>query len=471
MDITSLEPAAVWRNFADICKIPHSSGNEKQLSCFLAEKLKKAGFSVKQDALYNLRAERPDQIPGAPRIILQGHLDMVPQAAPGKEFDFLRDPITPIVEGDRVRADGTTLGADDGIGVAIALALLEDKEVRGNLICLFTVNEEEGLIGASALAPEFLDGDYLINLDNGESSQICIGCAGGIRLAFDFETGTAAAPAGEAVEITLSGLPGGHSGTCIAEKRGNALQMLARIVRGTGLAISSFDGGTVDNAIPNAARITGILADAGEKALLYQAAKEMKKELDPAFTLRLDIRETAAPSRVWSKAFQKLFLDVFSTLPNGVAEFAPAYGVPLTSSNLAVLKSSGNKLHLVISARSLDDDKRKIHTDDLQKKLSVLSPEVTVNAAYPGWKPDPESVLPGMMIRLRESMTGKKTQAQVIHAGLETGLFAGKNPRLQMISTSPDDFDIHTFRESVSISALQEFYPVIRALLNELAAN
>ena len=158
--------------------------------------------------------------------------------------------------------------------------------------------------------------------------------------------------------------------------------MLARIVRGTGLAISSFDGGTVDNAIPNAARITGILADAGEKALLYQAAKEMKKELDPAFTLRLDIRETAAPSRVWSKAFQKLFLDVFSTLPNGVAEFAPAYGVPLTSSNLAVLKSSGNKLHLVISARSLDDDKRKIHTDDLQKKLSVLSPEVTAAIAF-----------------------------------------------------------------------------------------
>ena len=469
MDITTLSPAAVWRNFAGICAIPHASGNEKQLSCFLAEKAEKMGFEVRQDEFYNLRIDRKEVIPGSPRILLQGHLDMVPQAVPGKVFDFERDPITPVIKDDFIYADGTTLGADDGIGVAIALAVLADTNIRGNLSAVLTVNEETGLVGAGKLSPEFLEGDILINLDHGDSSKVCIGCAGGVRIAFDFATGDAPAPAGTAVEITLSGLPGGHSGACIHQKRGNALQMLARIVKDLPLAVFSFNGGTVDNAIPDSAVIGCVLTADGAASQLFDRAEEMKQELEPHFTLDLDVRFTSFPEKVWSADFQKTFLEVFSTLPNGVAEFAPEYGVPRTSSNLASLKNTADNLHLVLSARSLDDKKRKLHTDDLVEKLSVLSPQVKYNSEYPGWTPDRDSSLPEMVCRLRREILNKETEIEVIHAGLEAGLFAGKNPRLKMVSISPDSFDIHTANEHVSISSVQEFYTFFAAFLNKLA--
>ena len=468
MDITTLSPAEVWRNFAEICAIPHASGNEKQLSCFLADKAKKMGFEVRQDEFYNLRIDRKEEISGSPRILLQGHLDMVPQVAPGKAFDFAKDAVTPVINGDFVCADGTTLGADDGIGVAIAMAVLADKNIRGNISAVLTVNEETGLIGAGKLAPEFLEGDILINLDHGDSSKVCIGCAGGVRIAFDFNTGKCTAPAGTAVEITLSGLPGGHSGSCIHQKRGNALQMLAKIVKGLPLSIFSFNGGTVDNAIPDSAVVGCILTADGVASELFDRAEEMKKELESHFTLDLDVRFVSAPEQVWNMDFQKKFLEIFSTLPNGVAEFAPEYGVPRTSSNLAILKNAQDNLHLILSARSLDDKKRKQHTDNLVEKLSVLAPQVKYNSEYPGWTPDTSSKLPEMICCLRKELFNKETEIEVIHAGLEAGLFAGKNPRLQMVSISPDSFDIHTVNERVSISSVQEFYTFFSAFLNKL---
>ena len=467
MDITALSPRTVWQNFAEICAIPHASGNEKQLSCFLMQKAEKMGLAVRQDAFYNLRIDRKEVLADSPRILLQAHLDMVPQVAPGKVFDFDRDPITPVIKGDFVYADGTTLGADDGIGVALALAVLADENIKGNISAVFTVNEETGLIGAGKLSPDFLEGDILINLDHGDSSKICIGCAGGIRIAFDFATGSTPAPAGKAVKITLSGLPGGHSGACIHEKRGNALQMLAEIVRNLPLAIASFDGGTVDNAIPDCAVISAVLLDDVEK-ILFQRSEEMKKELDERFTLDLEVETADMPETVWASGFQENFLEIFSALPNGAVDFASEYGVPRTSSNLASLKSTLGNLHLILSARSLDDKKRKQHTDLLIAQLSPLAPQVKTNSEYPGWTPDTGSELPEIVRCLRKELLGKETEIEVIHAGLEAGIFAGKNPRLKMLSISPDSFDIHTPNEHVSIPAVQEFYTILTAFLNKL---
>lgn len=471
MDMTSLEPAAVWCNFAEICAIPHASGNVKGLSCFLKEKAEKCGFKVRQDESFNLRIDRAETVADLPRIILQAHLDMVPQAAPGKEFDFAADPVKTVIRDGMVFADGTTLGADDGIGIAIAMALMTDKNVKGNISAVFTADEETGLHGANALSAEYLDGDILINLDNCCAGKICVGCAGGIRLAFDFDTGTAETPAGEAVRITLSGLPGGHSGECIHQKRGNALQMLARIVENTGIAISSFDGGTVDNAIPAYAEITAVLDGASQKEQMYAAAETMKKELAPEFTLCLKIEPAELPANVWERGFQKKFLEIFCSMPNGVVEFAPEYAVPLTSSNLASLKSTAGKLHLILSARSLDDVKREKHTGDLKKRFSVLAPEVRENSSYPGWKPDKSSVLPLLASELWQQMTGKPAEIEVIHAGLEAGLFAGKNPSLDMISIAPDIFNIHTPEESVSIASTAVFYLFAVELLNKLSSR
>ena len=469
MDITHLQPAAVWRNFAEICSIPHASGNEKELAGFLAEKAEKLGMTVRQDKFHNLRIDRKEMVPGGPRIILQGHLDMVPQTAPGKKFDFSCDPVTPVIRDDYIYADGTTLGADDGLGVALAFACLENTKIKANLSAVFTVSEETGLIGANALAPDFLEGDILINLDHGEERKVCIGCAGGVRVAFDFATGSASVPAGEAVKITLSGLPGGHSGACIHQKRGNALQMLARIIRDLPLAVAGFDGGTVDNAIPDSASVVAAGAAGELKEELLRRAEEIRKELDEPFTLELEITPADLPEKVWSPEFQQKFLQIFCDLPNGVAEFAPEYDVPRTSSNLASLKSSPGNLHLVFSARSLDDRKRKLHTGELISRLSELSPEVNINSEYPGWTPDPESKLPGLVVEMQKQINDLDVEIEVIHAGLEPGIFSGKNPRLEMISIGPDSFDIHTFSEHLSISSTRRFYAFLTAFLNRIA--
>ena len=471
MKITSLEPAAVWRRFAEICAIPHASGNEEKLSRFLAEEAEKLGFAVRTDAFFNLRIDRKAS-PGrkkTPRIILQAHLDMVPQAAPGKRFDFAHDPVTPVAENGFVRAEGTTLGADDGIGVAVAMALLAEPELDGDLSALFTVGEETGLAGAASLAPDFLDGDILINIDHSESDKICIGCAGGARVHLTFGAPQVPAPAGKAVKIVLSGLPGGHSGTCIHEKRGNALTMLASIVRSADCAVASFSGGTVDNAIPDRAEITAVLADPDQdEPRLRAAAEECRKELDSAFTLTLDIAPCSAPEQVWDGAFQTRFLQLLSAAPHGAADFAEEYGVPRTSANIASLHPEGNALRLIFSTRSLDDAQRRAHTQRLIGHFAPLAPEVRIASEYPGWTPDAKSPLPETAVRLRRELTGKETRIEVIHAGLEAGIFAGKNPRLQMMSCGPDAFDIHTPQERLSIAAVQEFYPFVKALVRRL---
>ena len=471
MDISSLEPAAVWRRFAEICAIPHASGNEEKLSRFLAGEAEKNGWAVRMDDFFNLRIDRGAS-PGrekTPRIIFQAHLDMVPQVAPGRRFDFARDSVTPVVENGFVRAEGTTLGADDGIGVAVAMALLAEPELDGNFSALFTVSEETGLVGATNLAPDFLDGDILINLDHGESDKICIGCAGGARVHLTFDAPRVPAPAGKAVEITLSGLPGGHSGTCIHEKRGNALTMLAGIVRSADCAVASFAGGTVDNAIPDRAKIAAVLADPDrDEPRLRAAAEECRKELDSTFTLTFDITPCPAPERVWSRAFQTQFLQILSTAPHGAAEFAKEYGVPRTSGNIASLHTEENALRLIFSTRSLDDARRRAYTQRLIDHFSSLGPEVRIASEYPGWTPNAKSSLPETAVRLRRELTGKETRIEVIHAGLEAGIFAGKNPRLQMMSCGPDTFDIHTPAEKLSIASVQEFYSFIRTFARRL---
>ena len=474
MDLVSLEPAAVWRRFAQICAIPHPSGHEEKLARFLAAEAQKKGLAVRMDESCNLRIDRkasPDRA-GSPRIIFQAHLDMVPQAAPGKIFDFSRDPVTPVVEDGFVRACGITLGADDGIGVAMAMALLEEPELDGNFTALFTVSEETGLVGAAKLAPDFLDGDFLINLDHSEENKICIGCAGGCRVHLAFDTGDAPVPPGRAVRIVLAGLPGGHSGVCIHEKRGNALVMLARLLRAAGGSVASFDGGTVDNAIPARAEAVAVLPDpAAAEEALRAAADLCRKELDPRFSLEWEISDHPAPERVWDRAFQERFLAALASVPDGVADFAPEYGVPCTSGNIASLRTEKNLLKLVFSTRSLDDAERRKHTDRLIGCFSALSPRVEVTSEYPGWKPAENPRLPETAARLRRELTGKETVIEVIHAGLEAGLFAGKNPRLEMMSCGPDAFDIHTPDERLSVASVQEFYPYIRTLARRLMSR
>ena len=474
MNITDHSPRCVWQLFSEICSIPHASGNEEALARHLASKAEQHGLTVRMDELFNLRIDRP-AAPGrenAPHILLQAHLDMVPQVAPGKVFDFSKDPLQLVINGDWLRADGTTLGADDGIGVALAMAMLLDETLNcGKLSAVFTVNEEVGLTGASMLSKEFTAGDLLINLDHGDSQTFCIGCAGGERLHFSMPLAAVPAPAGTPVKITLTGLPGGHSGVRIHEKRGNALQMLCRAVREIpGFAIASFCGGTVDNAIPDTAVITGVISDPEIQSKLNGMAAVFKSEIAGEYTLDIACEVLPQmPEKVWRSDFQDQLLERITSAPTGVQEYAAEYGIPRTSCNIAIAKTLEDAFELTISCRSLDDALRDALSESLRQHFARISgTSCAVSGRYPGWTPRKESRLLDKAQALRKQLYGKENTIEIIHAGLEVGILLNKNTALDAICMSPTSTECHTTSERLSISDTAAFYDFFRTFLESL---
>jgi dipeptidase D len=279
------------------------------------------------DSAGNVRIDRPAAkgLEHAPSIILQGHLDMVPKSAPGKTFDFQNEPLKLILENGSVRADGTTLGADNGAGCAAALALLFDPELQtGPLAGLFTVGEEVGLIGANALEPDMLEGDWLFNLDSGDYDNFCIGCAGGARLSFHFLYSCCSVPEGKTFKLSLTGLSGGHSGITIHENRGNALILLAQFLKTLpGAALASFDGGTADNAIPSEAEAVIVLKMT--KKELQQRCREFVRKSSETFhapaAYKITAEFTDQPDFVMDDIFTEQFLTRTATVPNGALDF------------------------------------------------------------------------------------------------------------------------------------------------------
>ena len=463
--LNHIEPAAVWEIFAEICAIPHPSYHEKALADHLAERGRAAGMSVRRDVAGNLRIDRPGGT--GPRIILQAHIDMVGQADSGKKFDFVRDPIVPVREGNWIHADGTTLGADDGVGAAMAMAaLLDPGTAAARLSALFTVSEEVGLIGAGALAPEMLDGDQLVNLDGGE--YFCAGCAGGVRTDLEFAAGQEAPPVGEGVEIVLSGLRGGHSGEQIDEPRGNALIFLARFLAAhPEVAAASFAGGAADNAIPREAAVLAVTPDP-EK--LAQAAAEFRdllaREFDAPAEFRIEVRRAAAPEAVWSANFRSQFFALAASVANGVFARDERLGVVRTSSNLAIAKSSpGGVLVLSSSQRSMDDRERDRASEQLGAHFALLAPKVSRRGVYSGWEAPADSPLLAAAREIQRAIYPKPFEVKAIHAGLELGCFHKLSPQLELLCFGPEVHDMHSPAERVKIASVDAAYRLLRALV------
>lgn len=476
----SLSPAAVWEIFEKICSIPHPSGHEAALAEALAADAERRGLSVRRDAAGNLRIDRA-AAPGfesAPAVLLQAHLDMVPQKAPEVTFDFLTDPIPPEVRGGWVVSGaGTTLGADNGIGVAAALALLFDPAWRGGALAgVFTVSEEVGLNGALALSPEMLEGSYLLNLDSEEEGELYLGCAGGARLTLTFDAAFQPVPAAmEGVRCTVGGMAGGHSGCNIADRRGNAIRLLARLLeRSPELLIAAFDGGSCDNAIPREASVSGVLPAGMIDAFRLRAeafAREAAGEFDAPPEFRIEVEAAPLPERVWTGEFRDRVLGALTGCPDGVAAFDSALGVVRTSSNLASVRSEGERFVVATSQRSQIDSERAALTEAVAERFRAAGATAAVNHAYPGWEPRPDSRLFSTAAALYRELFGRKPEPKVIHAGLECGILSGINPELELLSFGPTLENPHSPGERLDIASVGRFWMFLRELILRLQAS
>lgn len=471
-EITALAPQGVWKIFDLICSTPHISNHEAALVDKLSALAENAGLQVIRDSFDNLIIHRPPA-PGwenVPRIIMQAHTDMVP--ASDKEFDFINTPISPFIDGEYVRADGTTLGADDGIGVAHALAVILDKEFQcGPLTVILTADEESGMSGARELAPEHLKSKYLLNLD-GSDRGFCIGCAGGARQIFTFSARHTTPKAGHPVLISVSGLPGGHSGTCIHENRGNALKIIADFLDSfSDIQLAQINGGNADNAIPDSVEAWAVSEKSPEE--LQQLADAFTfvnaKEYVLAENLEVKVVPHVMPELVWESEFQKNVLNSMLLVPNGALDFDDELKIVKTSSNLASIRSTvgGEKVQIRTNQRSTVDSCRDKICEVIRTHFELFNAASEINGIYPATPPQLESTLLKTAVECA-GKSGRSQLAYAVHAGLESGWFSLKNPELEIISCGPGYDDIHTPQERLHIGSVGEFDTFLRALICEL---
>ena len=483
MKITDLQPKLVWECFDEITKIPRPTHHLEKMRKFLEDWATRHNIPYATDEVGNVVMRKP-ATPGhesAPTVILQGHQDMVAEKNGDKVHDFLNDPITTIVDGDWVKADGTTLGADNGLGCATAMAvLLDDSLVHGPIEALFTVDEEQGLIGANGLQPGFVTGSVLLNLDSEEMGQLVIGCAGGkvteARKKLRFED----APENKSWYIlSLTNFSGGHSGMEIHLGRGNANQQLCRFLWESKEkfqpVIAMIEGGGLANAIPREAKaIVGI--EKGKENDFLKGVEICNDMLHAEFLLaetpdfKFKAEETAAPSRVIKEEDADSLIAAVFACPNGVQAMSRAVeGLVETSCNLASVKFEGDEVKVTVHQRSSVDSRRDEIADRVKALFEMIGYTVTFDDAYVGWAPNPDSVLLGKARESYKELFGKEPKVDALHAGLECGLFLEKMPELDMISFGPTLKDIHSPSEKAYIPSVKQFWDFLCDLLKRLA--
>ncbi|WP_163558407.1 aminoacyl-histidine dipeptidase [Halomonas sp. NO4] len=480
--LEQLSPQPLWRHFRTLCETPRPSGHEAALVAHLEAWAEARGLAHDRDAFGNLRIRKP-ATPGretAPGVILQGHLDMVPQANAEHPHDFTRDPIDTYVDDGWLHARHTTLGADNGLGVAAALALLEDADLaHGPLEALFTLEEESGMGGALNLAEEWLEGQVLLNLDSEERGEVFIGCAGGADVVVEAQLPTAPPSAGEvALQLSLTGLAGGHSGIDIHRGLGNANRLLVRALRALealDARLASYRGGTLRNAIPREAFATLMLpgeAVAAAERRVAELQAELRGELDgidDGVTLSLETPREPPTEALVGQA-SRLLLAALHAAPCGVERMSVTVpGVVETSNNLGVVSLEGGRFHLCALVRSLHDSATVDLAERFRALFELIGARTRVENAYPGWTPQPDSELLARFRRLHRERLGSEPAVQVIHAGLECGILAGKYPHLEMISFGPLIRGAHSPDERVELDSVSEFWTLLRDLVASLA--
>jgi len=470
-DILKLKPEAVWKSFYELTQIPRPSRKEEKVRAFLKKFGEDLSLETIVDEIGNVIIKKPatEGMEDRKGIILQGHMDMVPQKNSDTDHDFEKDPIDAYIDGDWVTARGTTLGADNGMGVAAAMAVLEDKElVHGPVEALITMDEETGMTGAENLKAGVLDGDILINLDSEDEGELYIGCAGGIDTTGVFSYTPEDVPEGMAAyKLSVKGLKGGHSGLDINLGRGNANKimniLLLKAGEKYGLRLAEIDGGSLRNAIPRESFATVVVPE-DNKEDFEQFVTEFEAIVQDEFKdadagVMVIAEATDMPLNLIDEKIQASLYTAVAECPNGVIKMSESVkGVTETSSNLAIVKSSDGKIELAALTRSLiDDDKDKLG-EEIKKVFEVAGAKAENSGSYPGWKPNPDSAILKEMKEVYNNKFGKVPEVKVIHAGLECGILGATYTNWDMISLGPTIRNPHSPDEMVNIETVQLFW-------------
>ena len=469
--LNHLAPTLVWQYFEDICRVPRPSKNESQIIEYLMNFGKQYGLVTKQDKTGNVLIIKnaTSGFENRKTVVLQSHIDMVCEKNSDVVHDFLKDPITPVISSEWVKAKGTTLGADDGIGMAVQLAILASDDLQHGVVeCLFTVDEETGLTGAFGLEKGFFTGSILINLDSEDEGEIFIGCAGGADTLGHFDCEYEPVPESSfAFKVSVSGLQGGHSGDDINKGLGNANKILNRylwmISKELDFRLAEIDGGNLRNAIAREAWATGIvpyLKKEEVRTSLNIFISELEQEykgIEPNLQLKLESVET--PSHVFSESLQKRLLNTIYAMPHGVIAMSSSIpGLVETSTNLASVKIKDNKIWIATSQRS-SIESRKADIANMVETVFLLSgAEFSQGDGYPGWAPNTDSEILKIAVATYGKLFNTKPEVKAIHAGLECGLFLEKYPCLDMISIGPTIKGAHSPDERILISTVQKFW-------------
>ena len=438
MELKDLNPQLVWKNFYSLTRIPRPSKKEGKAVEFLYDFGKSLGLETIKDEVGNIIIRKP-ATPGMENrkgVILQGHIDMVPQKNADKVHDFEKDPIDAWVDGEWVRAKGTTLGADNGLGVAVAMSVLESKDLKhGPVEVLVTIDEETGMTGARALKPGILKGDILINLDSETEGELYVGCAGGLDITAELSYRTVAVPSGyKPYLLTVKGLKGGHSGMDIVLYRANANKVMARallpLLRDSGVKLVSIDGGSLRNAIPR-----------------------------EAFVPAEYIEESAALAAVRA----------VSGCPDGVWRMSDAVpGLVETSNNTAIVKSDGGRIFIKTLMRSSVDTAKEAMAEQARAVFELAGFKVDFSGGYPGWAPDSSSPILHAMKEVYKGLYGKEPAVMAIHAGLECGILGGAYPHWDMVSCGPTILSPHSPDERANVGTVEKWWKFVTATLENI---
>lgn len=482
MKISELKPTQVFSIFEEITKIPRPSKKEEKIRQYLLDFAQKHGLEATTDKIGNVEISKPAS-PGhenAPTVILQGHMDMVCEAN-DKSFDFTTTPISAVVDGEWVRAEGTTLGADNGIGVAAALAILtDDTLVHGPLKALFTMDEETGMTGAFNIDPKMLEGEMLLNLDSEDDAEIFVGCAGGVDTVCTFHYNNSFAPKDFIYfKIAIEKGQGGHSGGDIHLGRANANKLLARFLfdlsKKYELAIAEIDGGNLRNAIPRAAHaIVGVHTTHKEDvrvALNEYAATIADEYSDIEPTLEITMESVDSPEYCIDSTSTKNIIRSIYCAPHGVVSMSrDIEGLVETSTNLASVKmGKDNTVIVTTSQRSSVNSRKWDIANQVEAVFLLAGATVEHGEGYPGWKPNMQSPIMEIARDAYKELYGVTPKIMAIHAGLECGLFLEKFPHLDMVSFGPTLRDVHSPSERMHIPAVERFYEQLKLTLRKVA--
>ena len=471
MEKIELKPASVFHYFAEICKVPRPSKKEEKIIAYLQNFAKEQGLESKTDEAGNILIKKP-ATPGKENlktVILQSHIDMVCEKNSDSNHDFLNDPIETYIDGEWLKAKGTTLGADNGIGMAAQLAVLAANDIEhGPIECLFTVDEETGLTGAFALKEGFMDGDILINLDSEDEGELFIGCAGGANTTAEFAYEEIDAPQDYFFfNVAIKGLTGGHSGEDISKNRANANKLLNRFLSQLAakydLYLCEIDGGNLHNAIPREARALCAVPmkhkeDVRIDMNIYTAEIENEFSVTEP-NLRTELGSESPCAKAIDRDIVARLLKSVYAVHHGVYAWSQDMpGLVETSSNLASIKMVDGKIKIVTSQRSSILSSRKDMSEVVRSAFLLGGAEVTTGDGYPGWKPNPASPILKVAIESYKRLFGVEPKVKAIHAGLECGLFLEKYPHLDMFSTGPTLRGVHSPDERMHIPAVDKFW-------------